>query len=47
MDWSTTLDIALKFVAIMVAFTVVLLIVAYTVLAERRVLGLIQGRLGS
>jgi NADH-quinone oxidoreductase subunit H len=29
-----------------VAFVVVLLIVAYTVLAERRVLGLIQGRLG-
>src|SRR5258708_25583959 len=27
-------------------FTVVLLIVAYTVLAERRVLGFIQGRLG-
>jgi len=46
MDWPTTLDIALKFLAITVAFTVVLLIVAYTVLAERRVLGLIQGRLG-
>ena len=46
MDWSTIRDVALQFVAIMVAFTVVLLIVAYTVLAERRVLGLIQGRLG-
>jgi NADH-quinone oxidoreductase subunit H len=45
-DWSTVIDIVLKFVAITVAFTVVLLIVAYTVLAERRVLALIQGRLG-
>src|SRR5687767_4527299 len=40
------IDIALKFAAITVAFTVVLLIVAYTVLAERRILGFIQGRLG-
>ena len=46
MDWSAIIDIVLKFVAITVAFTVVLLIVAYTVLAERRVLALIQGRLG-
>jgi NADH-quinone oxidoreductase subunit H len=46
MDSQTAIDIALKLVAITVAFTVVLLIVAYTVLAERRVLGLIQGRLG-
>ena len=46
MDWSTVIDIVLKFVAITVAFTVVLLIVAYTVLAERRVLAFIQGRLG-
>jgi NADH-quinone oxidoreductase subunit H len=36
----------LKLVAIMVAFTAVLMIVAYTVLAERRILGFIQGRLG-
>src|SRR4051794_24350410 len=42
----TAIDIVLKLVAITVAFTVVLLIVAYTVLAERRVLGFIQGRLG-
>src|SRR6478672_10449539 len=42
----TAIDIILKFVAITIAFTVVLLIVAYTVLAERRVLALIQGRLG-
>ncbi len=46
MDSQTAIDIALKFAAITVVFVVVLLIVAYTVLAERRVLGLIQGRLG-
>src|SRR4029453_5592390 len=46
MDLNTVIDIALKFVAITVVFTVVLLIVAYTVLAERRILGFIQGRLG-
>src|SRR5438045_5825077 len=40
------LDIVLKLVAITVVFVVVLLVVAYTVLAERRVLALIQGRLG-
>ena len=33
-------------ITITVAFVVVLLVVAYTVLAERRVLGFIQGRLG-
>ena len=42
----TAIDISLKFAAITVAFVVVLLIVAYTVLAERRILGFIQGRLG-
>src|SRR5262244_270823 len=42
----TAIDIILKFVAILIAFVVVMLIVAYTVLAERRVLGFIQGRLG-
>src|SRR5690242_17952326 len=46
MDSQLILDIILKLVAITVAFTVVLLIVAYTVLAERRVLAFIQGRLG-
>jgi NADH-quinone oxidoreductase subunit H len=46
MDSQLIIDIALKLVAITVAFVVVLLIVAYTVLAERRVLGFIQGRLG-
>lgn len=46
MDSQTAIDILLKLLAITVAFFVVLLIVAYTVLAERRVLGFIQGRLG-
>jgi NADH-quinone oxidoreductase subunit H len=41
-----TIDIALRFAAITVVFVVVLLVVAYTVLAERRILGFIQGRLG-
>ena len=36
----------IKFLGIFVAFNVVLIIVAYTVLAERRVLAFIQGRLG-
>src|SRR5437868_12950391 len=39
-------QIGLKLTGIMVAFTVVMTMVAYTVLAERRVLGFIQGRLG-
>ena len=42
----TAIDVILKLVAISVVFVVVLLVVAYTVLAERRILGLIQGRLG-
>ena len=46
MDSQLIIDVVLKLVAITVAFVVVLLIVAYTVLAERRVLGFIQGRLG-
>ena len=46
MDSNLAIDIALKFAAITVAFVVVLLVVAYTVLAERRILGFIQGRLG-
>ena len=36
----------LLIVGILIAFTVVMTMVAYTVLAERRVLGFIQGRLG-
>jgi NADH-quinone oxidoreductase subunit H len=40
------IDVGLKLAAISAAFVVVLLIVAYTVLAERRILGFIQGRLG-
>jgi NADH-quinone oxidoreductase subunit H len=52
MDWLTNLvgaDFArgiAQFVGINIGFVVVLMIVAYTVLAERRVLGFIQGRLG-
>lgn len=47
MDWNHPLIHAgLQVIAILVAFTVVLMIVAYTVLAERRVLAFIQGRLG-
>jgi NADH-quinone oxidoreductase subunit H len=47
MDWNNPLlQTGLTVVAILVAFNVVLIIVAYTVLAERRVLAFIQGRLG-
>ncbi|HEX5702818.1 MAG TPA: NADH-quinone oxidoreductase subunit NuoH [Pyrinomonadaceae bacterium] len=38
--------VALLMVGILIAFFVVMTMVAYTVLAERRVLGFIQGRLG-
>jgi len=46
MDWNTLTSVGLKVLGINIAFVVVLMIVAYTVLAERRVLALIQGRLG-
>ena len=46
MDWNTLTSVGLKFLGINIAFVVVLMIVAYTVLAERRVLALMQGRLG-
>jgi NADH-quinone oxidoreductase subunit H len=46
MDWQPILDVVLKLIAITVVFVVVLFVVAYTVLAERRILGFIQGRLG-
>ncbi len=47
MDWNNPLiQVGLKLTGIMVAFTVVMVVVAYTVLAERRVLAFIQGRLG-
>ncbi|HEX8560829.1 MAG TPA: NADH-quinone oxidoreductase subunit NuoH [Pyrinomonadaceae bacterium] len=42
-EWARTVG---QLVGINVGFIVVLMIVAYTVLAERRVLGFIQGRLG-
>src|SRR5438309_6890796 len=38
--------LGLVLIGILVAFTVVMTMVAYTVLAERRILGFIQGRLG-
>jgi NADH-quinone oxidoreductase subunit H len=38
--------LVLLMIGILIAFTVVMTMVAYTVLAERRVLGFIQGRLG-
>src|SRR6266852_8004978 len=38
--------LVLLMTGILVAFTVVMTMVAYTVLAERRILGFIQGRLG-
>src|SRR5712672_966647 len=40
------IQIGLKLAGILVAFTVVMTLVDYTVLAERRVLGFLQGRLG-
>src|ERR1700675_3661022 len=40
------IHVAWLMAGILVAFTVVMTMVAYTVLAERRVLGFIQGRLG-
>ncbi|HEY9501583.1 MAG TPA: NADH-quinone oxidoreductase subunit NuoH [Pyrinomonadaceae bacterium] len=46
MDWQLILDVVMKLIAITVVFIVVLFVVAYTVLAERRILGFIQGRLG-
>lgn len=47
MDWNNPYIYAVsKFIGINIAFVVVLMIVAYTVLAERRVLGFLQGRLG-
>src|SRR5215213_7445936 len=47
MDWNNPLiNAGLKLTGIMIAFAVVMGVVAYTVLAERRVLALIQGRLG-
>jgi len=40
------IHLVLVFVAILIAFTVVMTMFAYTTLTERRVLGFIQGRLG-
>ena len=47
MDWNNPLiHSVLVIVAITVAFLTIMLLVAFTVLAERRVLAFIQGRLG-
>jgi NADH-quinone oxidoreductase subunit H len=46
MDWNDLTFVGFKLAGIVIAFTVVMVMVAYTVLAERRVLGFIQGRLG-
>src|SRR6267143_4927199 len=46
MDWHLLTDLGLKLLGITITFTVVMLVVADTVLAERRILGFIQGRLG-
>src|SRR3982751_1168066 len=42
----TAFPFVVYFVAVLIAFQMVLMIVAYTVLAERKVLGWIQGRIG-
>ncbi len=42
----TAFPFAVYTVGILIAFTIVMMIVAYTVLAERKVLGWIQGRIG-
>ena len=46
MDLSPLIFVVLKTIACFAAFTAVLMVVAYTVLAERKVLGYIQGRIG-
>src|SRR5207244_7125546 len=47
MDWNNQyIHSVVMIVAITVAFLTIMLLVAFTVLAERRVLGFIQGRLG-
>src|SRR6266850_5706768 len=47
MDWNNPLIHSIMVLAaITVAFLSIMLLVAFTVLAERRVLGFIQGRLG-
>src|SRR3982751_653115 len=42
----TAFPFVVYFVAVLIAFQMVLMIVAYTVLAERKILGWIQGRIG-
>ncbi|MEP6903467.1 MAG: NADH-quinone oxidoreductase subunit H, partial [Actinomycetota bacterium] len=42
----TAFPFIVSLVGVLIAFQMVLMIVAYTVLAERKVLGWIQGRIG-
>jgi NADH-quinone oxidoreductase subunit H len=46
MDWGLLITAGLKFVGCFIAFNAVLMIVAYVVWAERRLLSFIQGRIG-
>lgn len=46
MNWETLFITAGRVVGILIVFHLVLIIVAYTVVAERKILGYIQGRLG-
>src|SRR5919197_6087551 len=46
MNLDLAISTGLKFLAAFIAFNAVLMMVAYVVLAERKVLGYIQGRLG-
>jgi NADH-quinone oxidoreductase subunit H len=46
MDLNSLTEAGWKLLGVNIAFVAVMLVVAYTVLAERRVLGFIQGRLG-
>ena len=46
MNWDTLIVTAGRLVGLTIVFHVVLVIVAYTVVAERKILGYIQGRLG-
>lgn len=46
LNYNVLATLGIKFIAAAIAFNVVLIIVAYVVLAERKVLGYIQGRIG-
>jgi NADH-quinone oxidoreductase subunit H len=46
MNWDTLIITGARFLGLLIVFHTVLIIVAYTVVAERKILGYIQGRLG-